>query len=77
MYLGLIWRFNTKDILHPHRLVVIVQVITGTLQSPPLDLLILAFALILWGLYALFDIWMDGALARVRARLARRKGRPA
>ena len=73
VYLGLIWRFNTKDILHPHKLAVIVQVIAGTLQSPALDLLILVFAAILWGLYALFDIWMDGALARIRARLARRR----
>ena len=70
VYLGLVWRFNTKDILHPHKLAVMARVVLGTLQKPALDALILLFALILWGLYALFDIWMDGALARVRARRA-------
>ena len=73
VYLGLVWRFNSEDLLHPRRLAYIVQVAAVTLHYPALDALVLVFAGVLWGLYALFDIWMDGALARIRARLAHRR----
>ena len=75
VYLGLVWRFNTKDVLHPHLVAEVLQVVLVTLQRPALDLLILAFAGVLWLLYAFFDIWMDGALARIRARAAHRNAR--
>ncbi|MBV9852888.1 MAG: DUF1361 domain-containing protein [Armatimonadetes bacterium] len=74
VYLGLVWRFNSQDILQPGKVSDILQVIADTLHRPALDGLILAFAGVLWALYALFDIWMDGALARIRARTARRNG---
>lgn len=66
VYLGLIWRFNSADVLHPHRLLLILHAIALTLRGPHLDILLLCFAAILWLLYFLFDIWMEGALARVR-----------
>jgi uncharacterized membrane protein len=68
VYLGLVWRFNSADVLHPHRLLGIFRAIALTLRGPHLDILLLCFAGILWLLYFLFDIWMEGALARVRRR---------
>ena len=64
VYLGLVWRFNSTDVLHPHRFIGIIDVITHTVSDPLLDILIIVFAAVLWLLYFLFDIWMDGALAR-------------
>ena len=76
VYLGLVWRFNSQDILHPHRLLSLLRVVAATVRYPALDGVIFVFAVLLWGMYALFDIWMDGALARLRARVTPRKDPP-
>ena len=75
VYLGLVWRFNSADVLHPRRLLIIGQVLVMVTHSPVLMGLILAFAVGLWGMYFLFDIWMEGALARARAARDRRRAR--
>ncbi len=72
VYLGLVWRFNSTDVLHPHRLLGILRVLADIARYPTLVALLLVFASILWLLYLLFDIWMEGALARARAARARR-----
>jgi uncharacterized membrane protein len=73
VYLGLVKRINSTDALHVHRLQEIVASAVATVANAKLDGLLLVFAAILWFLYFLFDIWMDGALARVRALRHRRQ----
>ncbi len=73
VYLGLVWRFNSADVLHPRRLAGILQVLAAVIHSPALVGLLLLCAAALWLLYFLFDIWMEGALARARAARDRRR----
>lgn len=73
VYLGLVCRFNTWNLLSADQFHAIVQTITEVLARPVLLGLIGGFGLILWLLYALFDIWMDGAALRLHARHARRQ----
>lgn len=73
VYLGLVCRFNTWDLLHAEGFRAIIQTITDIFSRPVLLSLIGVFGLILWLLYVLFDIWMDGAAARLDTRRARRR----
>ncbi len=71
VYLGLIQRFNSWDpvnLVSGSRFAQILNSIAQTLSRPSLMLLILAFGLVLWLLYFIFDIWMDGAIGRAHAR---------
>jgi uncharacterized membrane protein len=72
VYLGLVCRFNSWDLVHTDGFHAIAQTITEVFERPVLLGLIGGFGLILWFLYALFDIWMDGAALRLHARRARR-----
>ncbi len=71
VYLGLVDRFNSWDLLHPHRLITILETSLGVQQRPLLLGFILGFGAILGVLYTLFDIWMDGAAWRLQTRRAR------
>lgn len=73
VYLGLVCRFNTWNLLSAGQFHAIVQTITEVFARPVLLGLIGGFGLILWFLYSLFDIWMDGAATRLHARRARRR----
>ncbi len=77
VYLGLVNRFNTWDLLHAEGFRAIAQTITTVFSRPLLLGLIGVFGLILWLLYTLFDIWMDGAVVRLHAWRARRAARAA
>ncbi len=72
VYLGLVNRFNSWDLLHGDRVNAIVQSVTEIFTRPVLLALIAGFGLILWLLYALFDIWMDGAAERLHRYRGRR-----
>lgn len=65
VYLGLILRFNTWDVLN--RGPEIWQVVIGILDRPMLMSFVVAFAGFLWAIYLATDIWIDG----VRSRLCR------
>ena len=71
VYLGLINRFNTWDLLHPSQMSAILQTSLQVQQRPLLFGFILGFGAILWVLYTVFDIWMDGAAVRLHAHGAR------
>ena len=71
VYLGLMsGRFNSWDLVHPHRLAVVLATAAAALQRPVLLGLILAFGAVLWLFYAAFDIWMDGLAWRLAHRQA-------
>ena len=71
VYLGLVHRFNTWDLLNGSKLLEVVRTLTDAALSPVLRTLIIGFGVILWLLYFLFDIWMDGAAWRLHARRER------
>lgn len=71
VYLGLVCRFNSWNLLRADQAHAIVQATGEVFVRPVLLALIGAFGLTLWLLYFLFDIWMDGAQARLAARRAR------
>jgi len=64
VYLGLRLRFNSWDLLHqPLR---VAQTAWETLTSPgAARLYILSFAVFLWLVYVVLDIWLDGLYLRV------------
>lgn len=71
VYLGLTaGRFNSWDLVHPHRLAGLLATTAATLARPALLGFILAFGAILWLFYAAFDIWMDGLAWRLARRNA-------
>lgn len=74
VYLGLTpaHRFNTWDVLHPHRLTDLVVTAGAALSSPFLLGLVLSFGAILWLFYAAFDVWMDGFAWRLARRHSHR-----
>ncbi len=69
VYLGLMpaGRFNSWDLLNAARLRVLLGVVSQTLARPHFLLFVLVAGAILWLLYALFDIWMDGAAWRLHS----------
>ena len=73
VYLGLVERFNTWDLLTAHGLKQVLESIGDVFQRPLLMALIVGFGLILWGLYTVFNIWVDGVLWRIRARRSLRR----
>ena len=69
VYLGLTsGRFNSWDLVHPHRLGNLLATTAATLSRPALLGFILAFGAILWLFYAAFDVWMDGLARRLTRR---------
>lgn len=72
VYLGLIYRFNSWDLLHPAKLADILATAMQVQGRPLLLGFLLGFGAILWGLYTVFDVWMDGAAWRLRALRERR-----
>jgi uncharacterized membrane protein len=71
VYLGLMsGRFNSWDLVHPHRLAALLATTAAALHRPFLLCLILAFGAVLWLFYAAFDIWMDGLAWRLSRRHA-------
>jgi uncharacterized membrane protein len=79
VYLGLIQRFNSWDPLNLASGVMLTEILSSiaeTLSRPTLTLLIVGFGMVLWLLYFLFDIWMEGAIERFRARRNRQTPPP-
>jgi len=78
VYLGLTpaGRFNSWDLVHPHRLAGLLATTTQALHRPFLLGLILAFGAVLWLFYAAFDIWMDGLAWRLARRHHARRPHP-
>ncbi len=66
VYLGLIRRLNSWDILH-HPLHIVRDALVA-LSSPALGLLILGFGVALWALYFLFSLTVDGLRQRIEGR---------
>jgi uncharacterized membrane protein len=64
VYLGLIHRFNTLDLVKPKRFAEIVRTVSASVFHPFVLGLMLIFVLVLWILYVEFEIWMDGWAAR-------------
>jgi uncharacterized membrane protein len=64
VYLGLIPRFNTWDLVrHPSE---ILDTTLHALTNPLVIGLMIALATTLWVLYVGFDIWMDGLMLRLK-----------
>ncbi|HVF09950.1 MAG TPA: DUF1361 domain-containing protein [Abditibacteriaceae bacterium] len=64
VYLGLLLRFNSWDLLaRPSR---VWSSIMDIPHSPLLITSIVVFALFLWGMYEAIDIWVDGVRQRLR-----------
>ena len=64
VYLGLVNRFNSWDLIHPSRVFAILQTLSDIFAHPIVVAMILIFGAVLWLLYTLFDIFMDGAALR-------------
>jgi uncharacterized membrane protein len=70
VYLGLVVRFNSWDVLtRPEE---VLETIAGVADRPRLVATIGVFALFLWFAYELNDIWVDGFSLRWRQWTARR-----
>jgi uncharacterized membrane protein len=66
VYLGLVLRFNSWDLLH--RPSVVFASIWSTVTRPELIAFILGFGAFLWLAYFVLDLWVDGVLLRWRRR---------
>jgi uncharacterized membrane protein len=66
VYLGLIVRLNSWDLVSRPDLVLLIAV--HALLNPPLLKVITIFALLLWMLYEIVDIWIDGLTLRLTQR---------
>lgn len=75
VFLGLVCRFNSWDLLSSERVHAILATIAQVFARPVLLGFVGGFGLILWLLYALFDIWMDGAALRLHIRHEHRRSR--
>lgn len=64
VFFGLVYRLNSWDIIYPAMAAGTVKVALHSLLSPALLTLVCLFALILWLLYAAFEIWIEGASRR-------------
>ena len=70
VYLGLVRRLNTWDLLrHPH---MVVNATLDALTRPSIVFLTVAFAALLWFNYWLFEVFVDGLFVRVRRARALR-----
>lgn len=66
VYLGLIVRLNSWDlVLRPRH---VAQIAAGAMANPPLMVVMIGFALLLWLVYLAVDVWLVGFSARL-ARL--------
>lgn len=66
VYMGLIERLNSWDVMRsPHR---VLDVAVHALTTPLLLRIVVVFAVLLWLLYLIVDIWVDGFMARVQGR---------
>jgi uncharacterized membrane protein len=63
VYLGLIVRLNSWDIVHRPRYVWEVSV--QAIENPTLVRVVVVFAFLLWLLYLTGDVWMDGLAVRM------------
>jgi uncharacterized membrane protein len=68
VYLGLVQRYNSWNIIHRHVLINIVRDAVYALARPYTASMIIGLAAILCLLYIGFDIWMDGFALRIRER---------
>jgi uncharacterized membrane protein len=66
VYLGLIVRLNSWDILY--RPLRVLHVILGALESPLLLKTIIIFAFLLWLAYEIGNIWADGLATRIKQK---------
>jgi uncharacterized membrane protein len=64
VYLGLVVRFNSWDILT--RPDVVLERVAGIADRPLLLATLMLFAFFLWAIYLLNDIWIDGFQLRWR-----------
>ncbi len=67
VYIGLIVRLNTWDVIH--RPVRVWDAVGDGLFVPGHVVPIAAFALILWGTYEAVDLWIDGVAARLAKKV--------
>ncbi len=72
VYLGLIKRFNSWDILYHPKMVIATSI--GTILHPLILLLIIGFAGALWATYWLFEVFVDGLYLRYRRSKQARQG---
>ena len=70
VYLGLIRRYNSWDVVHRHFISNIITDAGEALSHPFSLILIVGLAVVLWVLYLAFDIWMDGLAWRRREYIA-------
>jgi len=73
VYLGLIHRFNTWDLLHHHLLRTILDISAQAVSNWYTCSLILVFSIFLAVLYWAFDIWMEGFQHREAVRQQRKE----
>lgn len=64
VYLGLIVRLNSWDIVQ--RPLHVADVISGALSNPALVEVIILFAAVLWVIYEIANLWVDGVALRLR-----------
>jgi len=64
VYLGLIVRLNSWDLaVRPGY---VLRIALGTLVNPPLLVVLVGFAVVLWLMYLVMDIWMTGLEVKIR-----------
>lgn len=64
VFVGLVYRLNSWDIIYPAMAAGTITVALRSLLRPDLFVLVCLFALLLWLLYAAFEIWTEGASRR-------------
>lgn len=68
MYLGLILRYNTWDLIYKHN--EILNTVLNLATKTRLSAFLIFFAGFLWLVYLATDIWIDGFLYRVKGSLS-------
>jgi len=71
VYLGLIHRYNTWDLVNPSTLPSVLHTVATVFTRRFVTVLMVGFTGVLWVLYFGFDIWMDGLTLRLKARRSR------
>jgi len=74
VYLGLIHRYNTWDLVNPSTLPSVLHTVATVFTRRFVTVLMVGFTGVLWLLYFGFDIWMDGLTLRLKARRPRDTG---